>query len=305
MEDEEVNMKTKKQMSDVFSSLIEVVHVNFHPSNFSFKIKGKGTNDSVSDREILDKLNDLRDTVAALQVLEKIINGEYGTSEEGKKLKKAELSHLNHLSKGAVNAVQPEIMKDLFEMSDQIRLNRSIFFSTVFRAPDYEKPQQNESNFYPSEAIDNILNFSNLKTDLIEQESGNTDYIKKVKEEAEKIQNEIDFWAPKILQVFGSKARDAIQTLEDSDNTDQTEMTRSKDIEALLNSSQKRVSGIVTFSLQPGNLFIEGINSKYSLLSATKGVYGESAGEWTAEDTLGFAKILSLTGSLQTRAAEK
>jgi len=78
-----------------------------------------------------------------------------------------------------------------------------------------------------------------------------------------------------------------------------------EDIEALLNSSQKRVSGIVTFSLQPGNLFIEGIDSRYSLLAATKGIYGESAGEWTAEDTLGYAKILSLTGSLQTRAAEK
>jgi argininosuccinate synthase len=78
-----------------------------------------------------------------------------------------------------------------------------------------------------------------------------------------------------------------------------------EDIEAFFNSSQKRVSGTVTFTLQPGNLFIEGTNSKYSLLSATKGVYGESAGEWTADDTLGFAKILSLTGSLQTKAAEE
>tara|TARA_B100001059_G_C17818333_1_gene576666 strand:- start:1223 stop:2443 length:1221 start_codon:yes stop_codon:yes gene_type:complete len=78
-----------------------------------------------------------------------------------------------------------------------------------------------------------------------------------------------------------------------------------EDIEAFFNSSQKRVSGTVTFTLQPGNLFIEGTNSKYSLLSATKGVYGESAGEWTAVDTLGFAKILSLTGSLQTKAAEE
>ena len=75
------------------------------------------------------------------------------------------------------------------------------------------------------------------------------------------------------------------------------------DIEALLASSQKRVTGTVTFGLRPGHLFIEGSSSPHSLLAATKGVYGESAGEWTASDALGYARILSLPGSLQTRAA--
>ena len=75
-----------------------------------------------------------------------------------------------------------------------------------------------------------------------------------------------------------------------------------RDIEALLTSSQKRVSGNVTFTLRPGSLFIDGVDSPYSLLTATKGVYGEAAGEWTAEDSLGYARILSLPGSLQTRA---
>lgn len=76
------------------------------------------------------------------------------------------------------------------------------------------------------------------------------------------------------------------------------------DIESLLTSSQKRVTGSVKFSLRPGHLFVEGIDSPYSLLAATKGVYGEAAGEWTANDALGYAKILSLPGSLQTRAAQ-
>ena len=75
------------------------------------------------------------------------------------------------------------------------------------------------------------------------------------------------------------------------------------DIEALLTSAQQRVSGTVTFLLQPGSLFVQGIESPYSLLAATKGVYGEAAGEWTAADALGYARILSLPGSLQTRAA--
>jgi argininosuccinate synthase len=75
------------------------------------------------------------------------------------------------------------------------------------------------------------------------------------------------------------------------------------DIEAFLRSSQRRVTGTVNFSLRPGNLFIEGVESTHSLLAATKGVYGEAAGEWTAADALGYARILSLPGSLQTRAA--
>jgi argininosuccinate synthase len=75
------------------------------------------------------------------------------------------------------------------------------------------------------------------------------------------------------------------------------------DIEALLSSSQKRVTGSVNFTLRPGQLFIEGVVSKHSLLAATKGVYGEAAGEWTPADALGYARVLSLPGSLQTRAA--
>ena len=76
------------------------------------------------------------------------------------------------------------------------------------------------------------------------------------------------------------------------------------DIEAFFASTQRRVSGTISFALKPGHLFIEGVSSPYSLLAATKGVYGESAGEWTAEDALGHARILSLSGSLQTRAGQ-
>ena len=76
-----------------------------------------------------------------------------------------------------------------------------------------------------------------------------------------------------------------------------------RDIEALLTSSQQRVSGTVSFALQPGNLFVEGVESAHSLLAATKGVYGEAAGEWTAADALGYARILAIPGSLQTKAA--
>jgi argininosuccinate synthase len=75
-----------------------------------------------------------------------------------------------------------------------------------------------------------------------------------------------------------------------------------RDIESLLESSQRRVTGKVTFRLRPGNLYVEGVASPHSLLAATRGVYGESAGEWSAADAQGYARMLSLPGSLQMRA---
>lgn len=75
-----------------------------------------------------------------------------------------------------------------------------------------------------------------------------------------------------------------------------------RDIEALLTSSQARVSGEVTVLLRPGSAFVEGVVSTYSLMAASKGVYGESAGEWTPADALGYSKILSLPGIFYQRA---
>jgi argininosuccinate synthase len=78
-----------------------------------------------------------------------------------------------------------------------------------------------------------------------------------------------------------------------------------RDIEALLVSSQERVTGDVHVLFRPGNLFIEGVESRYSLMAASKGVYGEAVGEWTPTDALGFSKIVSLTGVFARRAGER
>jgi argininosuccinate synthase len=56
--------------------------------------------------------------------------------------------------------------------------------------------------------------------------------------------------------------------------------------------------------MQTGSLFIEGVESPFSLMAASKGVYGEAAGEWTATDSLGFSRIVSLPGVFYTRAGE-
>ena len=75
-----------------------------------------------------------------------------------------------------------------------------------------------------------------------------------------------------------------------------------RDIEALLISSQARVTGEAHLLLRPGSLFVEGVTSPYSLMAASKGVYGEAAGEWTPADALGYSKMLALTGIFHKRA---
>ena len=78
-----------------------------------------------------------------------------------------------------------------------------------------------------------------------------------------------------------------------------------RDIEALLESSQQRVSGDVHLLLRTGGVFVEGVESPFSLMAASKGVYGEAAGEWSAADALGFARIAALPGVFHTRAGAR
>ncbi len=78
-----------------------------------------------------------------------------------------------------------------------------------------------------------------------------------------------------------------------------------RDIEALLLSSQQRVTGEVHLLLRSGSVFVEGVESPFSLMAASKGVYGEAAGEWSASDALGFSRIAALPGVFYTRAGER
>ncbi|HEY6320337.1 MAG TPA: argininosuccinate synthase domain-containing protein [Thermoanaerobaculia bacterium] len=77
-----------------------------------------------------------------------------------------------------------------------------------------------------------------------------------------------------------------------------------RDIEALLLSSQARVTGEVRLLLRTGQLFVEGVSSPASLLAASRGVYGEAAGEWSAADARGFSRLAALPSMLWARLAD-
>jgi argininosuccinate synthase len=61
----------------------------------------------------------------------------------------------------------------------------------------------------------------------------------------------------------------------------------------------------VKLLMRTGSLFIEGVESPYSLMAASRGVYGEAAGEWSARDALGFSRIAALPGVFYARAGER
>ncbi|TCI90558.1 argininosuccinate synthase [Tenacibaculum sp. M341] len=64
-----------------------------------------------------------------------------------------------------------------------------------------------------------------------------------------------------------------------------------RDLEAMLNSSQKQVTGDVFVTLKPYHFTLNGIESKNDLLQSKFGSYGEMNNAWTAEDAKGFINI--------------
>ncbi|MDB5191590.1 MAG: argininosuccinate synthase [Segetibacter sp.] len=64
-----------------------------------------------------------------------------------------------------------------------------------------------------------------------------------------------------------------------------------RDIETFFESSQSHVTGDVFVQLLPYRFQIIGIESKYDLMSAKFGKYGEMNNSWTGDDVRGFSKI--------------
>lgn len=66
-----------------------------------------------------------------------------------------------------------------------------------------------------------------------------------------------------------------------------------RNIEAFLRDTQPHVTGTVAVSLAPYRFFVEGIESKYDLMSPVFGSYGEMNNAWSGEDVKGFSKVAS------------
>ena len=66
-----------------------------------------------------------------------------------------------------------------------------------------------------------------------------------------------------------------------------------RDIEAMLESSQRNVNGTVTMLMRPYGFETVGVDSPDDLVKSKLGEYGEMQKGWTADDAKGFIKVSS------------
>ena len=66
-----------------------------------------------------------------------------------------------------------------------------------------------------------------------------------------------------------------------------------RDIEAMLESSQRNVTGTVIMELRPYSYFAVGVESANDLVKTKFGEYGEMQKGWTSDDAKGFIKVTS------------
>lgn len=66
-----------------------------------------------------------------------------------------------------------------------------------------------------------------------------------------------------------------------------------RDMEAMLDSTQRNVSGTVEITLRPYGYTLVGVDTPFDLMKTDFGEYGEVNKAWTAEDVKGFTKIMA------------
>ena len=77
-----------------------------------------------------------------------------------------------------------------------------------------------------------------------------------------------------------------------------------RDIEAMMDSSQERVSGTAGVRLDPGRFSVATVSSPFTMAGAEAGVYGEMPKLWEGADVRGYSTISSISSRLYRGAGE-
>ena len=78
-----------------------------------------------------------------------------------------------------------------------------------------------------------------------------------------------------------------------------------RDIEALITSSQTRVTGDTRVWLAPGRFQVTGMRSPHSLMDPAVATYGEEPRLWTGDEARAFARVAAIPSLLAARAAAR
>ena len=77
-----------------------------------------------------------------------------------------------------------------------------------------------------------------------------------------------------------------------------------RDIEALITSSQARVTGETRVRLAPGRFQVVGTRSPHSMMDTAVATYGEENRLWTGDEARAFARVAAVPSLLAARAAD-
>jgi argininosuccinate synthase len=77
-----------------------------------------------------------------------------------------------------------------------------------------------------------------------------------------------------------------------------------RDIEALITSSQSRVTGETRVRLAPGRFQVVGTRSPHSMMDTSIATYGEENRLWTGDEARAFARVAAVPSLLAARAAD-
>ena len=78
-----------------------------------------------------------------------------------------------------------------------------------------------------------------------------------------------------------------------------------RDIEALITSSQARVSGETRLRLAPGRFHVVGTRSPHSMMDRSVATYGEENRLWTGDEARAFARVAAVPSLLAARAGKE
>jgi argininosuccinate synthase len=98
------------------------------------------------------------------------------------------------------------------------------------------------------------------------------------------------FWKDQLAQFYGDRLHEG-----------QYFDPALRDIEAMIASSQRRVTGETRVRLAPGRFQVVGARSPHSLLDPSIAVYGEENRFWTGDDARAFARVAAIPSILALR----
>ena len=78
-----------------------------------------------------------------------------------------------------------------------------------------------------------------------------------------------------------------------------------RDIEALVASSQQKVTGETRIHVSPGRFLVTGATSPYSMMDRAVATYGEENVLWTGDEAKAFARVGAIPELLAARAAAR